>query len=58
MGDVKRQKRVDNPKDKTFKFRYDAETELQMESISQRTGKTKSDIIRDGIKIQYAEIKK
>lgn len=43
---------------KLIHFRADCETESHLEYVSQQTGKSKSEIIRNGIEIQYEEIKK
>lgn len=58
MGIHKGQKLTDTPKDRTLKFRYDAETERQLEAVCTETGKTKAQVIRDGIEQQYADLKK
>lgn len=58
MGIKKGTRLTDTPKNNSLKFRYDDEVKFQLEEISQKTGETKSEIIRKGISIQYDEIKK
>jgi predicted DNA-binding protein len=49
---------TENPKNKTIKVRLDEKTDNRLEYISQKEKKTKSEIIRDGIDIQYERLKK
>lgn len=58
MGIQKGTRLTDAPKDRELKFRYDAETEQKLKAICDETGKTKAQVIRDGIDKQYAELKK
>lgn len=58
MGIHKGTKLTDTPKDRELKFRYDAETERKMMELCEATGKTKAQVIRDGIDKQYADLKK
>ena len=53
MGIKKGTRLTDNPKDKTLKIRLDAETEEKLVFLSENTGRTKSQVIRDGIVEQY-----
>lgn len=57
MGIKKGTKLTAVPKDRTIKFRLDAETESELNFLSESTGRTKAKIIRDGIHIQYKEEK-
>ena len=58
MGRPKGFKVVENPKDKSLKFRCDNDTIKKIEYVSNQTGATKSEVIRKGIEIQYNELKK
>lgn len=58
MGIKKGTKLTETPKDKEFKFRYDAETERKLIAICGVTGKTKAQVIREGIDKLYAELEK
>lgn len=58
MGIQKGTKLTKSPKDKTLKFRFDADTEEKLEYICAATGKTKAQAIRDGIKEQYSRLQK
>ena len=49
---------TENPKNKTIKVRLDEETDKKLEYISEKEKKTKSEIIRNGIDIQYERLKK
>lgn len=49
---------TENPKNKTIKVRLDEKTDNRLEYISQKERKTKSEIIRNGIDIQYERLKK
>lgn len=53
MGIKKGTKLKENPKNKTFKVRLDEDTFNKLEYLSEKTKKSKSDIVRDGIEIQY-----
>lgn len=56
MGIKKGTKLTDTPKDKMLRVRVDAETERKLEYVCEHTEKSKSDVVRDGIDKQYAEI--
>jgi predicted DNA-binding protein len=58
MGIHKGTRLTETPKDKSFRFRIDAETERKLNFICEQTNKTKSEVVRDGIEKQYAEIQK
>ena len=58
LGIPKGTKLTETPKDRTLKFRFDADTEKQLEYICSITGKTKAQVIRDGIKEQYSRLQK
>lgn len=58
MGIKKGTKLTDSPKDKTIRIRIDSETEQKLDEVCKAKGKSKSDIVRDGIERQYEEIKK
>ncbi len=53
MGIKKGTKLTDNPKNRTFKIRLDETTYDKLEKLSEETKKSKADIIRDGIDIQF-----
>lgn len=53
MGIKKGTKLTENPMDKEIKIRMDAETEEKLVFLSENTGRTKSQVIRDGIWEQY-----
>lgn len=57
MGIKKGTRLTNTPKDRELKFRYDAKTEAKLATLSEETGKSKSQIIREGIDRLYAEIK-
>lgn len=57
MGIKKGTRLTNTPKDRELKFRYDAETEAKLATLSEETGKSKSQIIREGIDRLYAERK-
>lgn len=57
MGIHKGTKLTDTPKDKTLKFRFDAEVEKKLEYVCEKTGKSKAQVIRDGIEEQYAKLR-
>lgn len=48
----------ENPKDYMFRVRLDQETLTQLDKCSEVSGKSRSEIVRDGIKEQYDKIKK
>lgn len=56
MGIKKGTRLTDTPKDREFKFRYDADTEMRIQAICEATGKTKAQVIREGIDKLYDEI--
>ena len=58
MGIKKGTKLTDAPKDLELKFRYDAETARKLDAICEATGKSKAQVIREGIDKQYAELEK
>lgn len=49
---------TDNPKNKMIRVRIDEETEMKLNRISEIEKKSKSEIIRNGINIQYERTKK
>ncbi len=53
MGIKKGTKLTDSPKDKTLKIRMDSDTEEKLVFLSEKTGKSKAQVIRDGIVVQY-----
>ena len=53
MGIQKGTKLTDKPKVHTLKFRCDDETNNKLGYLSEKQNKSKSDIIRKGIDIQY-----
>lgn len=57
MGIKKGTKLTDTPKDKMLRIRIDAETERRLEFVCEYTGESKSEVVRDGIDKQYAEIR-
>lgn len=56
MGIKKGTKLTDAPKSKTLKVRIDAETDRKLEAVCARSARTKSEVVRDGIERQYAEL--
>lgn len=58
MGIPKGTKLTDSPKDRTLKIRFDASTDQKLDELSKAKKKSKAQIIRDGIEIQYAELEK
>lgn len=58
MGIKKGTRLTDTPKDRELKFRYDEETSMKLDAVCAATGKTKSQVIREGINKQYAELQK
>ena len=58
MGIKKGTRLTETPKDRELKIRYDAETDRKLRAVCEATGKTKAQVIREGIDKLYAEIKK
>ena len=58
MGIQKGTKLTDKPKDKILRVRIDEETEKKLTEICESENKSKSDIVRTGIELQYAKTKK
>lgn len=58
MGIQKGTKLTNAPKDKSLKVRIDAETEKKLLHVCEATKKGKSEIVRNGIDLQYAEVRK
>lgn len=58
MGIKKGTRLTDTPKNRELKFRYDEETSMKLDAVCAATGKTKSQVIREGIDKQYAELQK
>ena len=58
MGIQKGTKLTDTPKDKTLKIRFDADTDMKLNAVCSATGKTKAQVIREGIDKLYAELVK
>lgn len=56
LGIKKGTKLTDTPKNKMLKIRVNTETEKKLEFVCEHTKKSKSDVVRDGIDKQYAEI--
>ena len=57
MSPVKGQKIKDDPINKLIHLRVNNETIEKLEYVSEKTGKNKSEVIRDGIDLQYETIK-
>ncbi len=57
MGIQKGTKLTDNPKNKTFKVRLDETTVEKLEYLAKKHQVTKSDVIRNGIDVQYKQEK-
>ena len=57
MSPVKGQKIKDDPINKLIHLRVNNETIEKLEYVSEKTGKNKSEVIRDGIDMQYETIK-
>ena len=55
MGIKKGTKLTDTPKDRTLKVRFDANMEEKLLYVCNKTNKSKAQIIRNGIEIQYQE---
>lgn len=58
LGIQKGTKLTDTPKDRTLKIRFDADTDMKLNAVCSATGKTKAQVIREGIDKLYAEIQK
>lgn len=58
MGISKGTKLTDNPKNTTFKVRLDEKTAEKLNVVSQETQKTKSEVIRTGIELQFNTLEK
>lgn len=58
MGIKKGTKLTDTPKDKILKIRIDSETGKKLEVICAAKKKSKSEVVRDGIDKQYADVTK
>ena len=48
----------ENPKDYMLRVRLDQETLMQLDKCCDATGKSRSEIVREGIQEQYDRIKK
>ena len=57
MGIHKGTKLTDNPKDISYKVRFDKKTYEKLEILSQETGTTKANVIRKGIEVQFEQRK-
>ncbi len=57
MGIHKGTKLTENPKDISYKVRFDKKTYEKLETLSQETGRTKADVIRKGIEVQFEQRK-
>ncbi|MDE5740903.1 MAG: hypothetical protein K2H90_00470 [Oscillospiraceae bacterium] len=55
MGIKKGTKLTDTPKDKVLRVRIDDDTETKLEAVCDHTKMSKSDVVRKGIEMQYAE---
>lgn len=51
-------KLTDNPKDYMLRVRMDSETVEKLDTVCKSKGKSRSDVVRDGIEQQYQESKK
>ena len=51
-------KLTDTPKDYMLRVRMDADTLKQLDECCTKSGKTRSEIVRNGIKEQYLKLKK
>lgn len=58
MSPAKGQKIKDDPIEKITHFRANKETLEKLSYVSKKTGKSKSEVIRNGIDIQYQELQK
>lgn len=55
-GIKKGTKLTETPKNKTLKVRIDEETERRLEVVCEESARMKSEVVRDGINRQYAEL--
>ena len=58
LSPAKGQKIKDDPIEKITQFRANKETLDKLKYVSENTGKSKSEVIRNGIDIQYQNLKK
>lgn len=58
MSPVKGQKVKDDPINKLIHFRANKETVEKLDYVSQKTGMSKSEVIRKGVDYQYDELTK
>lgn len=58
MSPVKGQKVKDDPINKLVHFRANKETVEKLDYVSENTGMSKSEVIRNGINQQYDELRK
>ncbi len=58
MSPVKGQKVKDDPINKLIHFRANKETVEKLDYVSQKTGMSKSEVIRKGVDYQYGELTK
>ena len=58
MGISKGTKLTDNPKNKTFKIRLDEKTSEKLDILSNESQVSKSEVIRNGIELQYENLKR
>jgi len=58
LGIKKGTKLTDNPKNTTFKVRFDEDVTNKLETVSKEMSLSKSEVIRKGIEIQYDNLKK
>ncbi len=56
MSPVKGQKVKDDPINKLVHFRANKETVEKLDYVSEKTGMSKSEVIRKGINFQYDEL--
>lgn len=57
MSPLKGEKVKDDPINKLIHLRVNNETIEKLEYVSGKTGKSKSEVIRDGIDFQYRKLK-
>lgn len=58
MGIKKGTKLTDTPKNKVLRIRIDDDTNSKLEAVCDQLKMSKSDVVRKGIEMQYAETKK
>ena len=58
MGISKGTKLTENPKNKTFKIRLDEKTSEKLDILSNESQVSKSEVIRNGIELQYENLKR